>query len=125
MNAQLGLSDGGSLPTYRSLFESKAPSIDWLRQVKRFAKANLGHAESSIPLELARALYVMSLSTAIVRLGVSITTMGVDQLSLQLDWGVRQDWIDTPSRDTIRAAQDAINRPTDVETGQLQNRTET
>ncbi len=64
------LSDAQSLllKSFLDLFHHPVPPMELLTLTKDFAKANMDHPDSSLPNEVAAALYYTSIAAALVRL---------------------------------------------------------
>jgi hypothetical protein len=95
------LSDAQSLllKSFGDLFHHPAPPLELLELTKTFAKANMDHPDSSLPGEVAAALYYTSIAAALVRLNARITRLKDADLGRGLLWTRDQAW---PDDDTKR-----------------------
>jgi hypothetical protein len=75
--------------------------LELLTLAKDFAKANMDHPESSLPQEVAAALYYTSIATALVRLEARISQLKDDELRRGLLWAKDQPWVDAPTREIL------------------------
>jgi hypothetical protein len=71
---------------------------------KDFAKANMDHAQSSLPGEVAAALYYTSIAAALVRLGARITRLPDAELRRGLLWTSDQVWLDAETKQLLLQA---------------------
>jgi hypothetical protein len=97
------LSDAQSLllKSFSDLFHHPVPPLELLTLAKDFAKANMDHPESSLPQEVAAALYYTSIATALVRLEARISQLKDDELRRGLLWAKDQPWVDAPTREIL------------------------
>jgi hypothetical protein len=86
------------LKSFSDLFHHPVPPLELLSLTKDFAKANMDHPESSLPQEVAAALYYASIATAIVRLDFRISQLKDAELQRGLLWAKDQPWIDDQTR---------------------------
>ena len=82
------------LKSFAELFRHPVPPIELLELTKNFGKANMNHAESVVPSDVASMLYYASIATAMIRLGARISKLGNDDLLRGFDWAHDQPWID-------------------------------
>ena len=97
------LSDAQSLllKSFSDLFHHPVPPLELLSLTKDFAKANMDHPESSLPHEVAAALYYVSIAAAIVRLDARISQLRDAELQRGLLWARDQPWIDNQTREIL------------------------
>jgi hypothetical protein len=100
------LSDAQSLllKSFSDLFHHPAPPLELLELTKDFAKANMDHAQSSLPGEVAAALYYTSIAAALVRLGARITRLPDAELRRGLLWTSDQTWLDAETKQLLLQA---------------------
>jgi hypothetical protein len=100
------LSDAQSLllKSFSDLFHHPAPPLELLELTKDFAKANMDHAQSSLPGEVAAALYYTSIAAALVRLGARITRLADAELRRGLLWTSDQVWLDAETKQLLLQA---------------------
>jgi len=92
------------LKSFADLFHHPVPPIELLTLTKDFAKANMNHPESSLPQEIAAALYYASIATAIVRLDTRISQLADAELRQGLLWTRDQSWVDGPTKELLASA---------------------
>ena len=92
------------LKSFADLFHHPAPPVELLELTKDFAKANMDHAQSSLPSEVAAALYYTSIAAALVRLGARITRLPEAELRRGLLWTSEQAWLDEPTKQLLLQA---------------------
>jgi hypothetical protein len=95
------LSDAQSLllKSFSDLFHHPVPPLELLTLTKDFGKANMDHPESSLPQEVAAALYYASIATAVVRLDTRISQLQDAELRRGLLWAKDQPWVDGQTRE--------------------------
>jgi len=86
------------LKSFSELFHHPSPPIELHSLTKEFAKANMDHPESTIPGEVAAALYYTSIAVALVKLGTRISTLKDTDLERGLVWAGDQPWIDRETK---------------------------
>ena len=86
------------LKSFADLFHHPAPPLELLQLTKDFAKANLDHPESTLPNEVAAALYYISIAAALVRLDTRISRLPDADLLRGLRWTIDQPWLDDQTR---------------------------
>jgi hypothetical protein len=89
------------IESFDNLFTADAPPLDLLVLTKNFAKASLGSTNGALPPEIAHLLYYLSIATARVRVGKSISTLSRDELIAGLVWCLDQPWLDDATRDAV------------------------
>jgi len=99
------------LKSFSDLFHHPAPPLELLELTKDFAKANMDHAQSSIPNEVAAALYYTSIAAALVRLDARITRLPPADLRRGLLWTREQVWLDPDTKQLPLQAADKIAPP--------------
>jgi hypothetical protein len=109
----LSEAQGLLLKNFADLFRHPAPPLELLELTKDFAKANLDHPESSLPNEIATALYYTSIASALVRLDKRISHLGDDDLRHGLIWAKQQAWIGEEIQGLLASAIEKIPSPED------------
>jgi len=100
----LSEAQGLLLKSFGELFHHPAPPLELLELTKEFAKLNLDHAESTLPSEIAAALYYTSIAAALVRLDTHITQLKDADLRRGLRWTREQAWTDEQTRQLVAKA---------------------
>jgi hypothetical protein len=100
----LGDAQGLLLKSFSDLFHHPVPPLELLTLTKDFAKANMDHPESSLPQEVAAALYYASIAAALVRLDARISQLKDAELQRGLGWAKDQPWVDDKTRELLAAA---------------------
>ncbi|MBM3880707.1 MAG: hypothetical protein FJ387_13490 [Verrucomicrobia bacterium] len=90
------------LQTYGDLFAHPNPPIHLLERVKEFGKTQHAQADSSLPREIALALYYTSIFAALTRCGQRITTLSDSALRQGALWLLAQPWIDELTKSLAR-----------------------
>ncbi|OHB72648.1 MAG: hypothetical protein A2V70_17310 [Planctomycetes bacterium RBG_13_63_9] len=101
--------DGPPIRTFADLLHHPRPPVELLELTKRFAKACRSHRQSPLPDEIATVLYFLSIAVALTQCGRRITKMDDPSLGYSLDWGLKQPWLDEPTRELLRNARRAID----------------
>jgi len=99
------------LKSFADLFHHPAPPVELLELTKDFAKANMDHAQSSLPSEVAAALYYTSIAAALVRLGARITRLPEEELRRGLLWTREQAWLDEETKQLLLQAAEKLAPP--------------
>jgi hypothetical protein len=89
------------LKSFSDLFHHPVPPLEMLSLTKDFAKANMDHPESSLPHEVAAALYYASIAAALVRLDARISQLNDADLQRGLLWAKDQPWVDDQTREIL------------------------
>lgn len=107
------LSDAQSLllKSFSDLFHHPSPPLELLELTKNFAKANMDHPDSSLPAEVASALYYTSIAAALVRLDARITRLPEADLRRGLLWTRDQDWLDDKTKQLLLQAAGKLAPP--------------
>jgi len=107
---QLLESDGKPIPgadvALEVLLGAPAPSSALLAAVKEFAKPAEARGEETLPLEIARALYLAVIACAKVRSGLAISSLSPEKLGRGMKWMLQQTWLDPA---TIQLAERAAS----------------
>ncbi|HZQ46793.1 MAG TPA: hypothetical protein VFC07_07280, partial [Verrucomicrobiae bacterium] len=104
----LSEAQGLLLKSFADLFHHPSPPLELLELTKDFAKANLDHPESSLPNEIATALYYTCIATALVRLDKRISQLDDESLRRGLLWVKEQGWIDEEIQALLVKAMDKL-----------------
>jgi hypothetical protein len=99
------------LKSFSDLFHHPAPPLELLELTKDFAKANMDHAQSSLPNEVAAALYYTSIAAALVRLDARITRLPKADLRRGLLWTREQSWLDEDTKQLLLQAAAKVALP--------------
>jgi hypothetical protein len=99
------------LKSFADLFHHPAPPLELLEMTKDFAKANMDQAQSSLPNEVAAALYYTSIAAALVRLDARITRLQEAELRRGLLWTREQGWLDEDTKQLLLQAAAKIALP--------------
>jgi hypothetical protein len=97
------------LKSFSDLFHHPVPPLELLTLTKDFAKANMDHPESSLPQEVAAALYYTSIATAVVRLDARISQLKDAELQRGFLWAKDQPWVDDPTKELLDQALKKIS----------------
>lgn len=97
------------LKSFSDLFHHPSPPLELLKLTKDFAKANLDHPESTLPGEIATALYYTCIATALVRLDTRISQLSDERLRQGLLWAKEQAWIDEETQQLLARALERIS----------------
>ena len=105
------LSAGQSLllKSFADLFHHATPPVELLQLTKDFAKANMDHPDSSLPPQIAAALYYASIAAALVRLDARISQLKDCELRKGLDWARGQEWIDGATKELFDQALEKLS----------------
>jgi hypothetical protein len=82
------------ITTLGDLLSDSRPPLDLLRLVKDDAKEAESRSGDAPPLMVARAVYILTLAVALVRLGERISAMTDSDLLEGFTWIAKQFWID-------------------------------
>ena len=85
-----------------------SPPVELLKLTKDFAKLNLDHSQSTLPTEIAGALYYTSIAAALVRLDMRISQLTDADLRRGLLWARQQAWIDEATKGLLDQALDKL-----------------
>ena len=94
---------GVGITSFGDLFAHEQPPIELLRLTKRFARGSIDGRQPSMPQEIAYVLYYLSIATAHVRLGESISSLSNDQLARGLQWCLDRPWLSGEARERLGA----------------------
>jgi hypothetical protein len=97
------------LKSFSELFHHAVPPLELLSMTKDFAKANMDHPESTLPQEIATALYYASIAAALVRLDARISRLKDEDLRCGLLWMTEQPWVDDQTRGIIAEALNKLS----------------
>jgi hypothetical protein len=92
------------LKSFSDLFHHPSPPVELLRLTKDFAKANMDHAESTLPTQVAAALYYASIAAALVRLDTRISQLKDAELRDGFLWARGEGWIDSETKQLLDQA---------------------
>lgn len=109
----LSEAQGLLLKSFSDLFLHPSPPLELLELTKEFAKANLDHPESSLPNEIATALYYTSIATALVRLDKRISQLDNESLRRGLLWVKEQAWISPEIQALLVKAMEKLSPASD------------
>jgi hypothetical protein len=100
----LSAAQGLLLKSFSDLFHHPAPPLELLELTKDFAKANMDNAQSSLPGEVAAALYYTCIAAALARLDARITRLPEAELRRGLLWTGEQTWLDKETKQLLLQA---------------------
>lgn len=105
------LADAQSLlvRSFGDLLSHPNPPIELLVMLKDFAKANASHPDSALPSDVARVLYYLAISVALVRCRQRITQTTDEELVQSLRWAVALPWIQPPQREIMTQAMSLLS----------------
>ncbi len=104
----LSEAQGLVLKSFGELFRHPAPPVELLELTKDFAKLNLDHPDSTLPSEIAAALYYTSIAAALVRLDTRITQLKDAELRRGLQWTREQPWTDPETKKLVAKALEKL-----------------
>lgn len=105
----LGEAQNLLLKSFADLFHHPVPPLELLKLTKDFAKSNMDHPDSTLPNEVASALYYTSIAAALVRLDTRITQLSDADLRRGLQWTRDQAWLDDRSKELLAQALEKIS----------------
>ena len=100
---------GPEIASFRDLFHHPRPPIELLRSTKDFAKSSRSRPQAPLPEEIATLLYLLSITTAITRLGSRITKLDDQGLRHALEWALEQPWVDAETQKLLREGLRAVD----------------
>lgn len=100
--------EGLLLQNFKDLFQHQCPPVELLVLTKDFAKRHLGHPESPLPQEIARVLYLASITVAMIRCHRRISSLGDAAIRSGLEWAIGQQWLDEATRSLFREGIKAL-----------------
>jgi len=95
--------------TFLELLTSRAPDLEWLRVLHRFAKASRSSGDSALPSPAATVLYYTTIAAALVRCHCRITRLSDRKLREGLEWSAARPWIDESIRSVLEDALKAMH----------------
>ncbi|MEI6392299.1 MAG: hypothetical protein WCT12_14490 [Verrucomicrobiota bacterium] len=104
----LSEAQGLLLKSFAELLHHPSPPVELLKLTKDFAKLNLDHSQSTLPTEIAGALYYTSIAAALVRLDMRISQLTDADLRRGLLWARQQAWIDEATKGLLDQALDKL-----------------
>ena len=108
-DGNLGASD--DIKTCGDLFEHPHPPLKLLQLAKDFFKEKAGAGANRQPeQEVAYLLYLLTIVTARVRLGVSISSLPDVELMPGVDWALNQSWLEESARTLCLRAREILER---------------
>jgi hypothetical protein len=96
------------LTSFADLFLHPTPPVELLELTKNFAKANMDHAESVLPNDVAAALYYISIASALARLDRRISRLSDAELRQGFAWAGERSWVDDQTRQLLSEASQKI-----------------
>jgi hypothetical protein len=100
-------------PRIRSLAEllhHPRPPVELLVAAKDYAKLAHESRRQGMSPEIALVLYFAAIASALVHRNERISSLDIDDLRRGVQWGVRQCWLDEPTRGLLLAALDHLRR---------------
>jgi hypothetical protein len=95
---------GSAIRSFGDLLNHPIPPIELLVMLKDFAKANAGHPDSALPSEVAKVLYYLAISVALLRHNHRITSMSDADLGSSLRWAIGLPWIGPQQQSLLKQA---------------------
>lgn len=89
--------------SFGQIFESQAPSVALLQQIKMYAKWCRNAVLAPLPPAVATALYYAAIATALVRCRVRITQLPSSELCDGFHWLMAREWV--PARLKLLAVE--------------------
>jgi len=89
----LASAKGLLLKSFGDLLRHENPPLPLLQLTKDFAKRCLNSPLSTVPHDIARALYFTSIAAALDRCGCRITTLGDKEIAEGISWSLSRDWL--------------------------------
>lgn len=89
--------------TFGQLLHDPAPPLEFLDEVKKYAKT-CGAEGDSLPKQVAGALYLAAIASALLHCGKRITAADAGSLATKLKWGQCQPWIDSRTQALLEQA---------------------
>ena len=84
--------------TFRELLAHPHPALDLLQTAKDFAKKQSQGSETTVPREIALALYFAIISVALIGWHQRITSLPDTKLRQGIKWAIAQPWLDAATR---------------------------
>ena len=104
----LAAAEGLLLNSFGDLLQHENPPLELLRLTKDFAKACRISPESPLPPDVAAVLYYASIASAMIRCRTRITKLSDSDLRAGLAWCLEQTWLDTPTRELLKEAEEML-----------------
>jgi hypothetical protein len=95
---------GAKITSYADLLNHPSPPIELLLLLKDFAKAAASHPDSALPSAVAKVLYYLTISVALLRHNRRITSMSDTDLQSSLRWALNLPWVEPPQRALLEQA---------------------
>ena len=100
---------GPPVKTFSDLLAHPNPPVELLERTKQFAKACRSHPDSPLPDEIATVLYFLAIIAALLKCERRITRMDDAALKYSLQWALKLDWLDGPSRELLESGRRALD----------------
>jgi hypothetical protein len=98
------------LKSFLDLFSHPVPPLELLTLAKDFAKGNMEHPDSSLPNEVAAALYYVSIAAAFARLDRRISQLSDAELKRGMEWAKGKAWVEGPIARLLEEALQKLAR---------------
>jgi hypothetical protein len=96
------------ITTLRELFAHPAPGLELLELVKKHAKLCRSNAESTLPENLASAIYYAAIAVALLRHKTRMTQLDDVAIAGGLDWVASREWMDAGIKGVALAARGKV-----------------
>lgn len=107
--SQLAAAKGLLLKSIGDLLLHPHPPVPLLTMLKDFSKRMMEHPESPLPHDVASLFYWSSIAAGLTNGKVRLTSLDDRRLIEGLQWAARQPWVDRPTAEMIRSAEEALS----------------
>jgi hypothetical protein len=107
--AHLATAQGLLLKSIGDLLLHPHPPVPLLTMLKDFSKRLMEHPDSPLPRDVASLFYWSSIAAGLKNGKVRLTSLDDRRLIEGLQWAARQPWVDRPTADMIRSAEEALS----------------
>lgn len=107
--AQLAAAKGLLLKSIGDLLLHPHPPVPLLTMLKDFSKRMMEHPDSPLPRDVASLFYWSSIAAGLANGKVRLTSLDDQRLIEGLQWAARQPWVDRPTVEIFRSAEQALS----------------